>query len=210
MTGHRRRGRLIAIEGIDGSGKSTLARALATRLRREGWAVVVRREPADPRLGALAQATGAVDPWTGGVYFTLDRQIALPELERALARSDVVVSDRSFYSTLAYQGSALPSAQRRRLERLQRAVTVAPDRVVLVDVKASVAVTRLGRRSGGRGPLERRRTLERVARAYRILARQHGWTVVDGTLPRRALVDAVVRALRLPPGPPRRQRSART
>ncbi len=210
MTGHRRRGRLIAIEGIDGSGKSTLARALATRLRREGWAVTVRREPADRGLGALAQATGAVDPWTGGVYFTLDRQLARPELERALARSDVVVSDRSFYSTLAYQGSALPSAQRRRLERLQRAVTVAPDRVVLVDVKASVAVTRLGRRSGGRGPLERRRTLERVARAYRILARQHGWTVVDGTLPRRALVDAVVRALRLPPGPPRRPRSART
>jgi dTMP kinase len=211
MTRSRRRGRLVAIEGIDGAGKSTLARALAARLRRDGRSVTIRREPTDRRLGALAQAAGREDPWTGAVYFTIDRQTARPDLERALARFDVVLTDRSYFSTLAYQGSALAPAQRRRLEELQTAVTVRPDRVLLVDLDPGVAVTRLARRARARGPLERRRTLERVARSYRALARERRWPVLDGELAPRALVDAAYLALGRPPArAPRRRRPTRT
>ncbi len=107
--GGGRAGVLVAIEGIDGVGKSTLQRALAARLRREGFVVGLWHEPTDARLGHRAQLAGTSDPWTAAMFFTLDRALARPRLERLITRSDVVLADRSFYSTLAYQGSALPS-----------------------------------------------------------------------------------------------------
>ncbi|MGA9840252.1 MAG: dTMP kinase [Thermoplasmata archaeon] len=188
-----RRGRLLAIEGIDGSGKSTLARALARSLRRRGLSVGQRREPSDPTLGALAQAASVHDPWTGGVYFTVDRHLARPALERALRRHDLVVTDRSYFSTLAYQGSALPPRDRRRLAELQRRATVVPDLVVLLDLEPAEAIRRLGTRSLRRGPLERRRVLARTATAYRALAARGRWIVVDARRPTHELVRAIER-----------------
>ncbi len=197
MTPHSR-GVFIVVEGIDGVGKSTLLRALARALRRRGLSVALRREPSDPRLGALAQSTATEDPWTGAVYFTVDRHLAAPELERALRRHDVVLQDRSFYSTLAYQGSALPPGDRRRLAQLQRSAVRTPDRVLLLDLRPSEALRRLGARGSRRGPLERLRTLERVARAYRTLARSHGWVVLDARAAPRELTRLALERLDLP------------
>jgi dTMP kinase len=204
----RRRGTFLVLEGIDGVGKSTLLRSLARALRRRGLSVAVRREPADPRLGALAQSAAAEDPWTGAVYFTVDRHLAAPDLERDLLRHDVVLQDRSFYSTLAYQGSALPPRDRRRLAELQRSATVTPDRVVLLDLSPAEAVRRLGGRALQRGPLERLRTLRRVARAYRALARSNRWQVLDARAPPTDLLRQVLDGLDLPT-PPRRRRPVR-
>jgi len=198
MTGRRRpvRGRLIALEGIDGAGKSTLARSLARALRRDGFSVALRREPADPTLGRLAQSSSVRDPWSGAIYFTLDRYLARRGLERDLARHDFVVSDRSFFSTLAYQGSALSPRDKRRLEEMQRDATPAPDRVLLIDLSPTKSLERLGSRGSRRAPLERRATLERVYREYRSLARRHRWAVLDGRLPPRDLTGAALEALR--------------
>jgi dTMP kinase len=210
MTGSRR-GRLLALEGIDGAGKSTLLRSLARALRRRGYSVGVRKEPSDPQLGALAQSAAAGDPWTGAVYFTVDRHLAAPALERDLRRYDIVLQDRSFYSTLAYQGSALPRRDRRRLDELQRSATRAPDRVILLDLAPSEALRRLGSRQAARGPLERSRTLERVARAYRVLARSSDWLVLDARAPPSELVREVLRRTNLAPrrGRPRSPRQRR-
>lgn len=193
-----RRGRLVALEGIDGAGKSTLARALGAALRRRGYRVRLHREPSDRILGRLAQQAGAQDPWAGAVYFTVDRELAAPRLRTYLARYDVVLSDRSLYSTLAYQGSQLPAADRRRLRQLQSRATVAPDRVVLLDLPISWLERRLHRRAGPRGPLERRRALARVARVYRRFARTEHWLVLDARRPTRLLVAEAIAALRLP------------
>lgn len=187
----RRRGRLVALEGIDGAGKSTLAAALVRAAARHGIRAVARREPADRTLGRLAQEAGRRDPWTGAVYFTLDRFLARRSLERDLARFPWVFTDRSFYSTLAYQGSALGADGVRRIEELSRRATRRPDRVVLLELDPAEALRRLGRRGGGRGPLERRRTLERVARRYRALAARDRWLILDARRPTRELVDAV-------------------
>ena len=204
----RRRGIFLVLEGIDGVGKSTLLRGLARSLRRRGLSVAVRREPSDPRLGALAQAAAAEDPWTGAVYFTVDRHLAAPALERDLRNHDVVIQDRSFYSTIAYQGSALPPRDRRRLAQLQRAATREPDRVLLLDLPPAQALRRLGSRNARRGPLERQRTLERVARAYRSLARSLRWKWLDARASPDELLRQALEGLPLP-APRRRGRPNR-
>ena len=204
----RSRGRLIAVEGIDGSGKSTFVRALGARLRRQGWKVALRREPADRTLGALAQSASLDDPWVGGIYFTLDRWIARSRLEADLAAHDLVLTDRSFYSTLAYQGSALARARQRRLARLQRIATLRPDRVILLDMPPSDALRRVGGRARGREPLERAAVLRRVAGAYRRLATGPGWIVVDARRSTTISVGtALARMARWLGPPPRRQRT---
>jgi dTMP kinase len=203
----RRRGRLVAVEGIDGAGKSTVVRSLARELRRRGRSVTTRREPTDPDLGALAQRAGARDPWTGAVYFTLDRFRARPALERDLARHDLVLSDRSMFSTLAYQGSSLPRGARDRLAVLQRGATVVPDRVVLLELSTAEAKRRRGRRAAARAPLEREAIQRRVAAEYRRLARAGGWIVVDAAQPVARIVDEVANRLVGPrPGVVRRRR----
>ena len=209
MTGRRGpRGVLVALEGIDGAGKTTLARSLAAALRRRGFSVRLRREPTDPKLGAIAQSVSRADAWTGAVYFTVDRHLARPALEEALRRYDVVVTDRSFYSTLAYQGSALRPRDRARLVELERAATRTPDRVLLLDLAPRAALGRGGRRRTARGPLEDVRVLARVARTYRRLAREGGWTVLDARLPVPRLVSRALAGIAIE-GVRRRGRRAR-
>ncbi|HTW76323.1 MAG TPA: dTMP kinase [Thermoplasmata archaeon] len=208
-SGRRRHGRLVAIEGIDGSGKSTVVPALARVLRRRGLSVAVRREPADAALGSLAQRAGAVDPWTGAIYFTLDRFAARPRLVRDLERHDLVLTDRSFYSTLAYQGSSLPPAAYRRLAELQRRATIVPDRVVLLEIPLREAARRRAGRARSRGPLEGSAVQRRVAGAYRRLARQGRWWVVDATRPSHEVVGELAGRLGPVPRSGRRRAGSR-
>ncbi len=193
----RSRALYIAVEGIDGAGKSTFTRALARRLRSRGLSVRVRREPRDPALGRFAQAVGLKDPWTSAVFFTLDRYLARGNLERDLARSDVVLTDRSFWSTIAYQGSALPRSLRPRLRRMQREATLRPDRVILLDLTSHAAVHRVGGRGESLAPFERRATLRRVASAYRTLAQRNRWILLDARAPTTELVDRSLERLGL-------------
>lgn len=189
------RGRLVALEGIDGVGKSTLQRAVAGRLRRRGWKVALWREPTRASLGRTAQALGPTDPIGAAIHFTLDRLLSRPRLEARLARYDLVLSDRSFHSTLAYQGSTLSHAEARRLARLQRAVAHVPDRVLWLDLPPEVALRRVGGRGRARAPLERRATLRRVAGAYRRFSRGREWVRLDARRSRSELAEEATRDL---------------
>ncbi len=176
-----RRALYVALEGIDGVGKSTAQREIARRLRARGARVRLRREPSDPEWGRCAQRASSRDPWAAAVYFTIDRFLAAPRLRHDLGRADVVLTDRSFWSTIAYQGSALPPPDRRRLERLQRTATETPDLVLWLDLPATAGGRRLRARGGPPAPLERRRVQARVARAYRSLRHRPGWFRLDAS-----------------------------
>jgi dTMP kinase len=188
-------GALIAIEGIDGAGKSTLQKLLGERWRRRGLRVVVRREPADAELGAEAQRQGADDPLAGALYFTLDRALVRSSVDRAIASGAIVLQDRSYHSTLAYQGSALSTDVRLALFLLQVRVTPEPDRVLWLDLPPAMALARIHRRGRRTSPLERRATLDRVRRAYRGMARSPKWIRLDATQPAEEIAAAADRAL---------------
>lgn len=100
----------IAFEGIEGTGKSTIAARLAAHLEARSVDVLFVREPGGTETGerirrVLLDHGGNVAPWSEALLFAAARaQLAHEVVGPALRRGTWVVSDRSVYSSLAYQG----------------------------------------------------------------------------------------------------------
>lgn len=104
-------GLFLSFEGIDGSGKSTQARLLADALRAMGHAVTLTREPGgsagaeEIRRLVLEGATDRWSPETEILLFTAARRDHLEKTIRpALARGEIVITDRFADSTRVFQG----------------------------------------------------------------------------------------------------------
>lgn len=180
-------GRFIVVEGGEGAGKSTQVELLADRLQREGHAVDQTREPGGTKRGAdlrdkLLHHPGEVDPAEELALMLEDRRIHVEErIAPNLARGMVVVCDRFTPSTLAYQGVArgLGVAQ---VEAKSRTVTggLEPDLVIVLDLPDEAAEARI---TGSRDRFERAGAEfhARVRAAYRELAADRGWVLVDAS-----------------------------
>ncbi len=167
--------RYVAFEGVDGAGKTSVARAVAAALRDLGHEVVEVREPGGTPAGEairriLLERGGAVAPWTEALLFAAGRaQLAAEVIGPALAAGKAVVSDRSVYSSLAYQGGA-----RGLGIDLVRAVNEAglqgvwPGLVVLLRVDPETGLRRED--EADRISVEGIGLQERVAAAYDLLA----------------------------------------
>jgi dTMP kinase len=101
----------VAFEGIEGAGKSTVAERIGERLEADGRRVVRVREPGGTAVGERIRAILLghdllPDPWTEALLFAAARaQLAAEVIGPALAEGAWVLSDRSVYSSLAYQGA---------------------------------------------------------------------------------------------------------
>jgi dTMP kinase len=196
VTGTRRAGVLIVVEGIDGAGKTTLVQGLARHWRREGWPVRTFREPTRAARARAARAEARSDPWAAALAFTEGRRRQRPRVFRALRAGSLVLLDRSYLSTLAYNGSALPPRRRRQLAEMQRSATVLPDRVLFLHLPVRAALARLERRATSREVYERAAVLRRAAATYRGLARRRTWLVLDARHGRETLVQEAAAVLR--------------
>ena len=175
----------VVVEGGEGAGKSTQVALLAEWLRAQGREVVVTYEPGDTKTGAamravLLHADAPIDPRAELLLMLADRAEHVAEVIRpALARGAVVVCDRYTPSTLAYQGVARGLGVE-EVERLSRwaANGLEPDAVVVLDLPDVVAEARV---AADRDRFERagERFHARVRAAYRALAADRGWIVVD-------------------------------
>jgi dTMP kinase len=190
--------RYLALEGVDGSGKSTIAAALAERLGAGGDEVVVVREPGGTALGEVVRGllldSETVEPWAEVMLFAAQRaQLASEVVRPALARGAWVISDRSYYSSIAYQGRArgLGEETVRRINETALGGTV-PDRVFVIDLDPRLGLDRQHRadRIGAEGV----EFQQAVSDAYRDLARAEPEVVslVDGSVPVDAIADHIV------------------
>ena len=191
-------GRLIVLEGIDGAGTTTQTARLAAALRAEGRDAHTTREPSDGPIGRLLREMLAgrhlpVDATTMALLFAADRADHLQrEVEPTLARGAIVISDRWYHSSLAYQGAG----EQRSWIRTLNARARRPDLTLLLEVDAEVGACR--RHAAGR-PEELYDRLEmqrRVAGNYREVAAElaadgERIAVLDGS----GDVDAVARAI---------------
>ena len=198
------RGLFITFEGIDGCGKSTHARILAEQLESRGHEVVLVRDPGTVpiaekiRLILLDPANGAMAPACETLLYEAARaQLVREAIEPALARGAVVISDRFFDSTTAYQGAGReldPSfvAAANGLGSLG----LAPDRTILLDVDVEEASGRVDD-VPDRMELEGRRFRPAVRDGYFELARRDldRVRVIDATLPEAEVSARVLAAL---------------
>jgi dTMP kinase len=194
-----KRGSLVAFEGLDGSGKSTQLSRQSARLQAAGFDTLATREPTEGPYGrkirAMAAAGERAAPTKELALFLADRREHVREvIAPALARGAVVLTDRYFLSTVAYQGArGLDSAA---LLRESEAEFPLPDLALLFDLAPSRCLARVHARGGVPEPaFERLDQLERVAAVFSSLDRPY-LVRVDGAGAVEAVgaqVDALLR-----------------
>jgi dTMP kinase len=156
-------------EGVDGAGKTTQVRLLAERLQRTGYDAICLKEPtAGPwgqKLRQLAQhGRQAISPATELEWFLQDRREDVEQnIRPALARGQIVVLDRYYFSTMAYQGALHldPEEIRARNE----AFAPPPDLLFLLHLPVAQGWQRVQQR-GTLSHFERVDYLERVAAIF--------------------------------------------
>jgi dTMP kinase len=189
ITGGQTKGTFIAFEGGEGTGKSTQSKLLAKWLEQEGETVLLSREPGGTELGKdlrkilLGHETGAISPRAEALLYAADRAHHVFSVIRpGLDRGDVVITDRYFDSSAAYQGAGRvlnPS----EVARISRWATESlyPTLTILIDVPATIGLARL--KSLDRLEAEPREFHERVRQEFLQIALMdpERYLVVDGT-----------------------------
>lgn len=193
------RGYLIVLEGIDGSGTTTQASLLFEALRKRRLPAHLTREPSDGPIGKLLREFLAgrhepVSATTMALLFAADRADHLSrEVEPQLARGAIVVSDRWYHSSLAYQGTE----EDREWIITLNARARRPDLTIVLDVEPEVAAAR--REAEGRPEeiYDRIETQRRVAAGYRAvvdrLRDREQIVVLDGSLGVEEIAAEVLR-----------------
>ncbi len=129
---------LIAIEGIDGAGKTTIVKYLVEELRRRGYDVVSFKEPTDLYRDKIKNAK---NPEEELILFIKDREYDVENnVKPALERGKIVIMDRYYYSTIAYQGAKGIDVE--RIKRMNEKFPK-PDIVIILDVRPEVALKRI-------------------------------------------------------------------
>jgi dTMP kinase len=172
------RGTYVVVEGVDGSGKTELAARLVPPLLRRGRSVSSFRCPTDRFLRGEHARLGKTDRLAAALCFTVDRALLRPEVEAALDQGDVVIQDRSFYSTLAYEAPALTGDQWRELERIERTLSLEPDLVLYLDAPVETAIRRI-QESGQPDAVEDAVYLERVRGKFDQMFQAPRWVRID-------------------------------
>jgi dTMP kinase len=186
----------IALEGAEGCGKSTHAKRLA-----EAIGAVVTREtggtPIGQRLRVILHDTTVtdLDDHAETLIVAADRAQHMAEVVRpALAAGQHVVSDRSVYSTLAYQGygRGLPVDEVRRINEWAMG-DIWPDLVILLSVPSDVSAERLRKRELDRFEQAGDGFHGRVERGFAAMAEADPgrWVVVDATQDKDAVAAAI-------------------
>jgi dTMP kinase len=193
----------IAFEGIEGAGKSTVAERVGARLEADGLQVVRVREPGGTTVGEsirqiLLSHELAPKPWTEALLFSAARaQLATEVVGPALEDGAWVLSDRSVYSSLAYQGAG----RRLGIEEVRSVnepglLGIWPSMVILLAVEPDEGLARqaIGDRIGDEGV----RFQQAVADGFAAVAASEPdrFVIIDTSAPLDEVVEAAYREMR--------------
>lgn len=181
----------ITFEGIDGVGKSTQLDLLQGWLESRGREVIRTLEPGGTELGQeirhlLLHRKGHVAARAEALLYAADRaHHVATKIRPALAEGKVVLSDRYFDSSVAYQGAARElDVEEVRNISLWAVDNLIPDLTVLLDLDAQAAIQRRNKTGTEPDRLEREKVdfFERARSQYLELAKEPRFLVVDATL----------------------------
>ncbi len=141
-----KQGILIVFEGIDGSGKSTQIQILRNILSDKGLDVVVFREPSQSPWGKKIKEKAAfpdsLTPEEELELFLKDRKDNVKKnLKPSLAKNKIILLDRYYFSTMAYQGAKGLDVE--KIRQMNESFAIRPDLVFILDVDAGRALHRI-------------------------------------------------------------------
>jgi dTMP kinase len=200
-------GVFLAIEGGEGAGKGTILQALAGRLAGAGFNVLQTREPGGTPEGLelrqlLLGDQGKIwDPWAELLLMTAARvQHVRRVIGPAVARGEIVISDRFVGSTIAYQGAGhgIPAAEIENLHR-QAVGDIWPDLTIVLDIDPRLglqrSMARLARQHLDEGRFEAMSLdfHDRIRESFlrQAAARPAAHAVVNAELPLAEVITAV-------------------
>ena len=193
------RGVFVCLEGGEGSGKSTQSRLLRDALTGAGYTVVLTFEPGDTPVGAemrrivLSPETGELADKTEALLYAADKAEHVETLVRpALARGEVVITDRYVDSTLAYQGAGRSLAVE-EVEQVARWATgdLRPHLTVVLDLEPAAGLGRFEGRDRIEG--ESLEFHQRVRDAFVAMGKDdpEHYLVLDARAPIAEIHDAI-------------------
>jgi len=204
-----RKGKLIAIEGVDGAGTTTQARLLSKALVAKDFPVHVTREPSDGPVGMLIRqvlsgrlvAHGRSGPRaprmeTMALLFAADRTDHLEvEVLPNMYDGINVICDRYVHSSYAYQSSTATSEDSEALDWViaVNSRAPAPDLTIVLEVPPDVAHRRRQKRSGAQDIYDDDELQERFCRFYSELPSrfpEQRIVVVDGAPDEASVAEA--------------------
>lgn len=189
------KGLFVVLEGIDGSGKTTQCNLVVDELQKQGIDAVCTKEPTDGEIGKLIRKVLSEDvkvPASSIQYLiAADRAVHQEEVRQLLTEGKVVVSDRYFWSAVAY-GTA--DKEEVDLQNDAEVLLVSqsilsmynqfllPDISFYLDISLSSAVDRLSQMDKRKELYERKEKLERIETGYKWLLQQFPdvFTKIDG------------------------------
>ncbi|MEM3726250.1 MAG: dTMP kinase [Candidatus Bathyarchaeia archaeon] len=164
-------GVLIAIEGIDGAGKTTQAKILLETLIKKGYDAVCFHEPTDGKWGRKIKelATNGrykISPEVELQFFYLDRlEDVKRNIQPALQRKKIVIMDRYYLSSVAYQGAR--GLDLDLIEKKNETIAPIPNIAIIIDLNSEVALTRIRyKRNEIPNYFERKKYLEHVRQIF--------------------------------------------
>ena len=192
-------GAFIVFEGADGAGKSSVCRKVAEELRSKGKDVVLTAEPTHEGIGAFIRSgdAGTISQRTEALLFVADRNDHTERIMKYVGEGKIVLCDRYFASTVAYQSAKLDgdSSDRDWLIGINREFTDKADVTILLDIDPKVGMGRVGTRGEEISKFERMDFQNQVRSNYLRLADEFGFKVVDASLSQEEVYEEVMRIL---------------
>lgn len=187
---HKYPGLLIAIEGMDGSGKTTQAQRLVEELKKKKVKAIYTKEPTDTPTGKMIRQILSgelkVPPLSLQYLFCADRGVHQVELEKLLAKGYVIVTDRYFWSAVAYGISDLDG----KPDYYMAAFSIlsmynqflSPDYTFYLDVSVDEAHRRIKKSSKHGEIYDKKEKLVKIQKGYEVLVKKYPseFTRVDG------------------------------
>ena len=178
-------GLLVALEGIDGAGKSTQARRLRQALAQRGFDVVIFKEPGDSDHGReirnLLVEGRKISPEEEARLFLEDRRIDVRDnIKPALTAGSIVIMDRYYFSSMAYQGALGLDPQ--EIRAANELFAPRPHLTVILDVASVLGVERIRCGRGSQDCFEAADYLTKVRQLFLSFC-NHEVVCVDGSGP---------------------------
>jgi len=190
---HNPHGLFVVVEGIDGTGKTTLARNIYIRLKNKGFPAIFTFEPTDglwgKRLRRSFSAPVRLTPEEELEFFLKDRKEHVEKIIRpSLEQKKIVICDRYYFSTMAYQGAR--GLDPEAIRKTNETFAPVPDLVLLLELDPEAAIKRI-RKSRGEVPdnFEQLAYLKKVAGIFKSLSDSFV-ACIDATLPPEELLNS--------------------